>query len=91
MEKLKTIHFLVMLAYVGKVAQTVISVKIVGPIPAIAMSFVRMFPTPATIALGGVPTLRTSIQSTNFRFEKKGNSYRHMKGKTATESSRIHE
>lgn len=28
----------------------------VGPIPAIAISFVRMFPTPATIAFGGVPT-----------------------------------
>lgn len=42
--------------YVGKVAQTVISVKMVGPMPAIAISFVRMFPTPATIALGGVPT-----------------------------------
>jgi len=44
------------LPHVGKVAQTVIKVKIVGPIPAIAMSFVRIFPTPATIALGGVPT-----------------------------------
>jgi hypothetical protein len=33
--------------YVGKVAQTVIKVKIVGPIPATAMSLVRMLPTPA--------------------------------------------
>jgi hypothetical protein len=44
------------LTYVGKVAQTVIKVKIVGPIPAIAISFVRILPTPATIAFGGVPT-----------------------------------
>lgn len=43
-------------AYVGKVAQTVSRVNIVGPMPAIAMSLVRMFPTPATMALGGVPT-----------------------------------
>ena len=47
--------------YVGKVAQTVTRVKIVGPIPAIAMSFVRMFATPATIALGGVPTWNEEI------------------------------
>lgn len=31
-------------------------VNIEGPIPAIAMSFVRIFPSPATIAFGGVPT-----------------------------------
>lgn len=41
---------------VGKEIKTTIKVKIVGPIPAIAMSFVWIFPAPAAIAFGGVPT-----------------------------------
>jgi hypothetical protein len=56
-------YYNVIFSYVGKVAHTVNKVKIVGPIPAMAMSFVRIFPTPATIALGGVPTF---IKTQNF-------------------------
>lgn len=37
----------------------------VGPIPAIAISFVRIFPTPATIAFGGVPTCNYEELSLN--------------------------
>lgn len=40
----------------GNDNQTTSRVKIVGPIPAIDMSFDLIFPTPATIAFGGVPT-----------------------------------
>lgn len=41
---------------VGNEAHVTINVKIVGPIPANAMSLVLIFATPATIAFGGVPT-----------------------------------
>ena len=45
-----------MAPHVGNDAQVTIKVKIVGPIPANAISLVLMFATPATIAFGGVPT-----------------------------------
>lgn len=40
----------------GNDNQTTSRVKIVGPIPAIDISLDLMFPTPATMAFGGVPT-----------------------------------
>jgi hypothetical protein len=51
-------------------------VKIVGPIPAIAISFVRMLPTPATIAFGGVPTFERTKKKAQkmFKFELMFNS-----------------
>lgn len=42
--------------HVGKVAHTTNRVNIEGPIPATAISLIAMFPIPATMALGGVPT-----------------------------------
>uniref|UniRef100_A0A182UYB2 Uncharacterized protein n=1 Tax=Anopheles merus TaxID=30066 RepID=A0A182UYB2_ANOME len=47
-----------MLPQVGKLAQLMSSVKMDGPMPATAISLIRMLPTPATIAFGGVPTGR---------------------------------
>lgn len=45
-----------MAPHVGKLAQTTNRVNIDGPIPATAISLMAIFPTPATMAFGGVPT-----------------------------------
>jgi len=50
---------------VGNVTQTTIKVKIDGPIPAIAISLVRILATPATMAFGGVPTYKNRLNLVN--------------------------
>lgn len=65
--------------------------KIVGPIPAIAISFVRMFPTPATIAFGGVPTLNSNKSLNDFMKNILSSTHRHVESKTTTQCSWVHQ